>query len=79
MENPYEVTFKTDSIHATIPIVEGTRSQVASYLPNTADTAYAALPEIQGAKLVEPAIHYIEEYHCQFFQSLKHMVDQRSC
>ena len=63
VENPYEVTFKTDSIHATIPIVEGTRSQVASYLPNTADTAYAALPEIQGAKLVEPAIHYIEEYH----------------
>jgi len=63
VENPYEVTFKTDSIHATIPIVEGTRLQVASYLPNTADTAYAALPEIQGAKLVEPAIHYIEEYH----------------
>ena len=63
VENPYEVTFKTDSIRATIPIVEGTRSQVASYLPNAADTAYAALPEIQGAKLVEPAIHSIEEYH----------------
>ena len=63
VENPYEVTFKTDSIRATIPIVEGTRSQVASYLPNAADTAYAALPEIQGAKLVEPAVHYITEYH----------------
>ena len=63
VENPYEVTFKTDSIRATIPIVEGTRSQVATYLPNAADTAYAALPEIQGAKLVEPAVHYIEEYH----------------
>lgn len=63
VENPYEVTFKTDSIRASIPIVEGTRSQVASYLPNAADTAYATLPEIQGAKLVEPAVHYIEEYH----------------
>ena len=63
VENPYEVTFKTDSIRATIPIVEGTRSQVATYLPNAAETAYAALPEIQGAKLVEPAVHYIEEYH----------------
>ena len=63
VENPYEVTFKTDSIRASIPIVEGTRSQLASYLPNAADTAYATLPEIQGAKLVEPAIHSIEEYH----------------
>ena len=63
VENPYEVTFKTDSIRASIPIVEGTRSQVASYLPNAADTAYAVLPEIQGAKLVEPSVHYIEEYH----------------
>ena len=63
VENPYEVTFKTDSIRASIPIVEGTRSQVATYLPNATDTAYAALPEIQGAKLVEPAVHYIEEYH----------------
>ena len=63
VENPYEVTFKTDSIRASIPIVEGTRSQVATYLPNVADTAYAALPEIQGAKLVEPAVHSIEEYH----------------
>ena len=57
------MTFKTDSIRATIPIVEGTRSQVASYLPNAADTAYAALPEIQGAKLVAAEIHYKEEYH----------------
>ena len=57
------MTFKTDSIRASIPIVEGTRSQLASYLPNAADTAYAALPEIKGAKLVEPAIHSIEEYH----------------
>ena len=63
VKNPYEVTFKTDSIRATIPIVEGTRSQVASYLPNAADTAYAALPEIQGAKLVAAEIHYKEEYH----------------
>ena len=63
VENPYEVTFKTDSIRATIPIVEGTRSQVATYLPNAADTAYAALPEIQGAKLVAAEIHYKEEYH----------------
>lgn len=63
VENPYEVTFKTDSIRATIPIVEGTRSQVANYLPNAADTAYAALPEIQGAKLVAAEIHYKEEYH----------------
>lgn len=57
------MTFKTDSIRATIPIVEGTRSQVASYLPHASDTDYANLPEIQGAKLVEPAVHYIEEYH----------------
>ena len=63
VENPYEVTFKTDSIRASIPIVEGTRSQVATYLPNAADTAYAALPEIQGAKLVAAEIHYKEEYH----------------
>ena len=63
VKNPYEVTFKTDSIRATIPIVEGTRSQVATYLPNAADTAYAALPEIQGAKLVAAEIHYKEEYH----------------
>ena len=63
VENPYEVTFKTDSIRASIPIVEGTRSQVATYLPNAADTAYAALPEIQGDKLVAAEIHYKEEYH----------------
>ena len=63
VENPYEVTFKTDSICASIPIVEGTRSQVATYLPNAADTAYAALPEIQGDKLVAAEIHYKEEYH----------------
>ena len=63
VENPYEVTFKTDSIRASIPIVEGTRSQVATYLPNAANTAYAALPEIQGDKLVAAEIHYKEEYH----------------
>lgn len=63
VENPYEVTFKTDSIRASIPIVEGTRSQVATYLPNATDTAYAALPEIQGDKLVAAEIHYKEEYH----------------
>ena len=63
VENPYEVTFKTDSIRATIPIVEGTRSQVASYLPHASDTDYANLPEIQGAKLVAAEIHYKEEYH----------------
>ena len=63
VENPYEVTLRTDSIRASIPIVEGTRSQVATYLPNAADTAYAALPEIQGDKLVAAEIHYKEEYH----------------
>ena len=62
VEHPYEVTFKTDSISATIPIVEKTRVQKASYLPSASDTDYANLPEVEGAALVAPEVHYKEEY-----------------
>ena len=62
VEHPYEVTFKTDSISATIPIVEKTRVQKATYLPNASDTDYANLPEVEGAALVAPEVHYKEEY-----------------
>lgn len=62
VEHPYEVTFKTDSISATIPIVEKTRVQKASYLPSVRDTDYANLPEVEGASLVAPEVHYKEEY-----------------
>lgn len=62
VEHPYEVTFKTDSISATIPIVEKTRAQKASYLPSASDTDYANLPEVEGAALVAPEVHYKEEY-----------------
>ena len=62
VEQPYEVTFKTDSIQAAIPIVEKTRAQKASYLPSASDTDYANLPEVEGAALVAPEVHYKEEY-----------------
>lgn len=62
VEHPYEVTFKTDSIQAAIPIVEKTRAQKASYLPSASDTDYANLPEVEGAALVAPEVHYKEEY-----------------
>lgn len=62
VEHPYEVTFKTDSISATIPIVEKTRVQKATYLPSATDTDYANLPEVEGATLVAPEVHYKEEY-----------------
>ena len=62
VEHPYEVTFKTDSISATIPIVEKTRVQKATYLPSATDTDYANLPEVEGAALVAPEVHYKEEY-----------------
>ena len=62
VEHPYEVTFKTDSIQATIPIVEKTRAQKAAYVPSARDTDYAKLPEIEGAALVAPEVHYKEEY-----------------
>ena len=62
VEHPYEVTFKTDSISATIPIVEKTRAQKASYVPSASDTDYANLPEVGGAALVAPEVHYKEEY-----------------
>lgn len=62
VEHPYEVTFKTDSIQAAIPIVEKTRAQKASYVPSATDTDYAKLPEIEGAALVAPEVHYKEEY-----------------
>ena len=62
VEHPYEVTFKTDSILAAIPIVEKTRAQKASYLPSASDTDYANLPEVEGAALVAPEVHYKEEY-----------------
>ena len=62
VEHPYEVTFKTDSIQAVIPIVEKTRAQKASYLPSASDTDYANLPEVEGAALVAPEVHYKEEY-----------------
>ena len=56
------MTFKTDSIQAAIPIVEKTRAQKASYVPSATDTDYAKLPEIEGAALVAPEVHYKEEY-----------------
>lgn len=62
VEHPYEVTFKTDSIQAAIPIVEKTRAQKAAYVPSATDTDYAKLPEIEGAALVSPEVHYKEEY-----------------
>ena len=62
VEHPYEVTFKTDSIQAAIPIVEKTRVQKAAYVPSATDTDYAKLPEIEGAALVAPEVHYKEEY-----------------
>lgn len=62
VEHPYEVTFKTDSIQAAIPIVEKTRTQKAAYVPSATDTDYANLPEVEGAALVAPEVHYKEEY-----------------
>ena len=62
VEHPYEVTFKTDSILAAIPIVEKTRAQKASYLPSASDTDYANLPEVEGSALVAPEVHDKEEY-----------------
>ena len=62
VEHPYEVTFKTDSIQAAIPIVEKTRVQKAAYVPSATDTDYAKLPEIEGAALVAPEVHYKQEY-----------------
>ena len=62
VEHPYEVTFNTDSIQAAIPIVEKTRVQKAAYVPSATDTDYAKLPEIEGAALVAPEVHYKEEY-----------------
>ena len=62
VEHPYEVTFKTDSIQAAIPIVEKTRVQKAAYVPSATDTDYAKLPEIEGAALVAPEVHDKEEY-----------------
>lgn len=71
VEHPYEVTFKTDSIQAAIPIVEKTRAQKAAYVPSATDTDYAKLPEIEGAALVAPEVHYKEEYT---LPSLEHLV-----
>ena len=62
VEHPYEVTFKTDSIQAAIPIVEKTRAQKAAYVPSATDTDYANLPEVEGGALVAPEVHYKEEY-----------------
>ena len=62
VEHSYEVTFKTDSIQAAIPIVEKTRAQKAAYVPSATDTDYANLPEVEGAALVAPEVHYKEEY-----------------
>ena len=62
VEHPYEVTFKTDSIQAAIPIVEKTRAQKAAYVPSATDTDYANLPEIEGGALVAAEVHYKEEY-----------------
>ena len=62
VEHPYEVSFKTDSIQAAIPIVEKTRAQKASYLPSASDTDYANLPEVEGSALVAPEVHDKEEY-----------------
>ena len=62
VEHPYEVTFKTDSIQAAIPIVEKTRAQKAAYVPSATDTDYANLPEVEGGALVAAEGHYKEEY-----------------
>lgn len=62
VEHPYEVTFKTDSIQAAIPIVEKTRAQKAAYVPSATDTDYAKLPEVEGGALVAAEVHYKEEY-----------------
>lgn len=62
VEHPYEVTFKTDSIQVAIPIVEKTRAQKVAYVPSATDTDYANLPEVEGAALVAPEVHYKEEY-----------------
>lgn len=43
--DPYEVKFKTDSISATIPIVEESRSLLLRYQPNEKDTDYAKLAD----------------------------------
>ena len=43
--DPYEVTFKTDSISATIPIVEDSRSLLFRYQPSEKDTEYASLAD----------------------------------
>ena len=43
--DPYEVTFKTDSISATIPIVEDSRSLLFRYQPSEKDTEYATLAD----------------------------------
>ena len=59
------MTFKTDSIQAAIPIVEKTRAQKAAYVPSATDTDYANLPEVEGAALVAPEVHYKEEYRLQ--------------
>ena len=45
VEHPYEVTFKTDSISATIPIVEDSRSLLFRYQPSEKDTDYASLAD----------------------------------
>ena len=62
VEHPYEMTFKTDSIQAAIPIVEKTRAQKAAYVPSATDTDYANLPEVEGGALVAAEVHYKEEY-----------------
>ena len=62
VEHPYEVTFKTDSIQAAIPIVEKTRAQKAAYVPSATDIDYANLPEVEGGALVAPEVHYKAEY-----------------
>ena len=62
VEHPYEVSFKTDSIQAAIPIVEKTRAQKAVYVPSASDTDYANLPEVEGGALVAAEVHYKEEY-----------------
>jgi len=43
--DPYEVKFKTDSISATIPIVEESQSLLLRYQPNEKDTEYAKLAD----------------------------------
>jgi len=43
--DPYEVTFKTDSISTTIPTVEARRSLLFRYQPSVKDTEYARLAD----------------------------------